>query len=349
MSTSNRVRYGWWEALATTHADEREALNAALGRSVDVDEDTGAPSTVSLPRLGGRVHLDLAATTAAASGLYLRTNPRGWELVARPTLVGRLTRGHLSATIDACEELLAEGTDPQRVLVHVLGPWSFGAVVEHGGHPLVADRPAFKDVALTLGEGVAQWCGRVAAATGVEVHVVMHEPLVAGVVAGLPGPTPWDEVAPVDPQIVAGVWRRFVDQVGVPVVLQEAPVRLASRHPEVFAEAGVARVGFPLMALGETWAKDAVAGVLQQSLPVALVVDVATVPTRAGMNEVERRAAGVARQGQDLWRGWTFEAGALPQMVDVSVQAGLDRPVSAAAASTAAAVARLAAQYVARG
>lgn len=101
-------------------------------------------------------------------------------------------------------------------MVHVPGPWTVGAQVEYRGRPVVADRPAFRDTALTLAAGVADARRTVAGLVGpgCGVVVAVHEPALPGVVAGLPGPTRWDGVDPVDRGVVAAVLRRFLGTVG---------------------------------------------------------------------------------------------------------------------------------------
>lgn len=51
-------RLGWWENTVTDHAEVRAAIQSALTRTCDVDEDTGVPPALSLPELwpGGGPH-----------------------------------------------------------------------------------------------------------------------------------------------------------------------------------------------------------------------------------------------------------------------------------------------------
>ena len=92
-----------------------------------------------------------------------------------------------------------------RLMVHVAGPWTFGASVEYRGHPLCFDRPAFRDVALSLGEGVREFCDAVGASV---VHV--HERRLEEVVTRLEGATEFETM-----QVRGGAQRSVVLDSGV--------------------------------------------------------------------------------------------------------------------------------------
>ncbi|HIW96435.1 MAG TPA: hypothetical protein H9867_08170 [Candidatus Corynebacterium gallistercoris] len=314
---------GWWENTITNHTSAAEACLAALRRTVDVDED--APAPVSIPRVTGLTRSSEACTMAIAQ-VPIRTNPRGWELSAHPSLDSRRTAGWLRELTDSVEELWTGKVS--HMMLHVTGPWSLGAALEYRGHAVMADRPAFRDIALQLGEGVrefAAWGQRI----GAEVVVAVHEPRVAEVLAGLRGATDFHSVPPVDRDIVAGVWRRFLE-VGFPAVLDcgWVPPELADALPGM----GFHRVAVPSAQLADTAGKDLVGGLLGAGQGIGWVFE-GDATSRAG----ETIAGDVLRQ----WRQWSLPEDELPGMVDVVVPEGVR---TAAAASEAAAAARIAAE-----
>lgn len=314
-------RYGWWENTVTTHADARAAWMSALTRSVDVDEDTGAPGAVGFPRLAG-LERSLLACTASIAELPVRTNTRGWELTAHPSLESRRTAGFLREVVDNAEEIVPGRAE--RMMLHVLGPWSFGAASEFAGHPLVRDRPAFKDCALSLGAGVGEMATKLASACGVEVTVVMHEPHVRQVMEGLPGATQFERIPAVDREHVHGVWQRFLGQVGVPVTADcDGP------WPQELPVDGFERVVIPAAQTLTTSGKDFVGELLGRGIRMGWAT--------------EGAPEDIARDLMTRWSQWTLEADALPQQVDVVIPEGQRSP---AAASVAAARMRQAAELL---
>lgn len=351
------TRFGWWESFATTHPDMPSALDAALLRGVDVDEDTGAPGFVALPRIqpSGEpgvkdVALDITAVTAGFAQLDLAANPRGWELSAGRSLIGRQTRSYLSELRDLVPAILA-GQRAPRIWLNVVGPWSFGAAVELAGHPIVADRPAFRDVALTIGAGLAETVEWLTEATGSEVIIGLHEPKVPQLLGGLAGATRWDRLRPVDREHILGVWKRLLGQLpaGTPVALHSCPAELFRDVPEV----GFARVGVSGEDLlgddSSTEFKDAIGAAVGSGQGIGIALPR---PAEAlGASAIEERAAAYAGAVMGLWRQWSFAPELLVERVDLAAVApGLDQvAVSPAVAATWSATARIAARNLATG
>jgi hypothetical protein len=200
------TRLAWWEDIRTTHGDLPSALAAASRRTRDVDEDVGTVPPLSLPRsaVDGGLLMETAAMGVTVGGPYLRSHSRGWEIAPGKTLDMRAFLGRRHELTDLVAEMMP-GTD--RLMVHVTGPWTFGASVEYHGHPLCFDRPAFRDVALALGEGVCEFCDAVGASV---VHV--HERRLPEVTSRLEGATEFETMS-VDREIAVNVERRFLDQV----------------------------------------------------------------------------------------------------------------------------------------
>lgn len=199
------TRFAWWEDIRTTHTDLRASLAAAARRTRDVDEDVGVVPPLSLPRsaVDDGLLMETAAMGVTVGGPYLRSHARGWEVAPGKTLDMRAFLGRRHELTDIIAEVMP-GTD--RLMVHVTGPWTFGASVEYRGHPLCFDRPAFRDVALALGEGVREFCDAVGASV---VHV--HERRFAEVTSMLVGATDFETMS-VDREIATNVERRFLEQ-----------------------------------------------------------------------------------------------------------------------------------------
>ncbi|KAB3523231.1 hypothetical protein GC425_02055 [Corynebacterium sp. zg254] len=334
-----RERYGWWENTITPHTDVHAAWTSALSRSVDVDEDTGAPSTLGFIRVD---HLErsLLATSASMAQLPLRTNPRGWELTAHPSLESRRTAGFLREATDVAEELVAGHA--QRMLLHVLGPWSFGVSVEYAGHPLLRDKPAFRDCALSLGDGVREFAGQLRASLGVDVSIVLHEPHVHEVLAGVRGATDFEHLPPVDREHVRGVWQRFLRQVDLPVILDcegELPQQLGEGIEDF------ERVVIPASQARTTAGKDFVGDLLARGVRIGWVPGGRElgVGEKSGASAVEQQAAAIATGVVRQWDQWTLEPALLPHALDLVLPEGVR---SVAEASTQAAIIRSAAAMI---
>lgn len=200
------TRFAWWEDFSTTHTDLRAALAAAARRTRDVDEDVGVVPPLSVPQspVAGGLIAETAAMGVTVGGPYLRSHARGWEVAPGKTLDMRAFLGRRHELADLIAEVMP-GAD--RLMVHVTGPWTFGASVEYHGHPLCFDRPAFRDVSLALGEGVREFCDSVGASV---VHV--HDRRFAEIISTLVGATEFETMS-VDRGIAANVERRFIGQV----------------------------------------------------------------------------------------------------------------------------------------
>lgn len=286
------TRYAWWEDIRTTHTDLRASIAAAARRTRDVDEDVGVVPPLSLPQ--SAVGEGLLPTTAAmgvlVGGPYLRSHSRGWEVAPGKTLDMRAFLGRQHELTDIVAESMA-GTD--RLMVHVVGPWTFGASVEYRGHPLCFDRPAFRDVALALGEGVREFCDAVGASV---VHV--HERGFAEVTSTLVGATEFETMS-VDREIAVNVERRFIEQVtggssddpSWGDETRQVAVDAGCLYPEL------THLGAGTLVVDEL--TDDVARLIDAGQSVAWRVDdeVAT----AGSEELARRV-------MRTWKQWTFDA-----------------------------------------
>ncbi len=318
-----RTRFGCWENSITNHTDIRAAWISALQRSVDVIEDLGTSLPVSWIRLQGGGHIpagtSLLTTTMAQAQLPFRRNPRGWELSRHPSLESRRATGLNRHVWDVAEELVPGKAE--RVMVPVMGPWSVGASVEWQGHAILRDRPAFRDMALTLGYAVSDWVTDLAKLCGGAEQVVVnvHEPMLPQVLDGLAGATPWFDLPPVDPEHIRGVWMRMVAALpaGTHVVLH-AP----STQPTVLrrcVEPGdvdrivvqdVTSMHLAIAPANITAEKDAVGQWLGAGQPIGWQ------PALGRNDSPESIARAVLRQ----WKEWRLDAAGLPHLVDLVVE-----------------------------
>lgn len=331
------MRLGWWENTVIPGLDYRERWKAALRRTVDVDEDIGCDPALSVVRME-----DLTASTASLAQIPFRSNARGWELTAHPSLESRRVDGAWREINDLAEELVVGRV--RRVILHIEGPWSFGANVEYRGHALLRDRPAFRDCALTLGEAVAEvaewWSKAMATSDGrAEVIVAVHEPRVAEVVNGLAGATDFDAFDPVDRLIIAGVWERFATQVKRPLVLDiHGPIDAAIGE-SVEASEWESVVVEPKQ-LHETSTKDMIGQMIGAGQRIGWSLD--ELGELRGIRGGEQAAVKLLNQ----WRQWSFPEEMLAESVDVVVPEGVR---TKAQASEVAAAARVAAYSLFRG
>ena len=287
------TRFGWWEDIRTTHTDLRAALAAASRRTRDVDEDVGVVPPLSLPRstVDGGLLMETAAMGVTVGGPYLRSHARGWEIAPGKTLDMRAFLGRRHELADIVAEVMPGA---ERLMVHVVGPWTFGASVEYHGHPLCFDRPAFRDVALALGEGGREFCDAVGASV---VHV--HERRFPEVTSTLVGATEFETMS-VDREIATNVEGRFIGQVR------------GSGDRELVLDAGCL---YPeLTALGAALVVDRldddVARLIDGGTPVAWRV--------GGGRTSEELAHTVMR----TWRQWTFDAASPEPQIDLVACSG---------------------------
>ena len=331
------MRLGWWENTVTPELSARESWNATMRRTIDVEEDIGCEPTAGIVRLR-----DLSVATASLAQIPVRSNARGWELTAHPSLESRRIDGAWREIRDIAEETVAGRAT--RMMLHVGGPWSFGANVEYRGHAVLRDRPAFRDCALTLGEAVADeaawWAKAMATAEGdTEVIIAVHEPRVAEIAVGLEGATDFDTFDPVDRQFIAGVWERFATQVGRPLVLDAHGPMDDAVVDAVVASTWESVVVAPRQLL-ETAAKDRIGQLIGAGQRIGWGIEAGDLSD--GLRGGENAANGLLKQ----WRQWSFAEENLPAMVDLVVP---EAQRTKAEAAEAAAAARVAAALLVKG
>jgi hypothetical protein len=166
-------------------ADALDAASVVVGDLADGPTGlTGLPFTVLLP---GRGPWGDRAGHAGALLAELPTElgPHGWKLADRPGGDLSRARAYLREDLDALAVAAHGYTGP--LVVPVLGPLTFAATVYLArGDRVLADAGAVRDVTASLAAGIAEHLAAVRVAVpGAEPTVLLHEPLLAQVVAGV--------------------------------------------------------------------------------------------------------------------------------------------------------------------
>lgn len=188
------------------------------------------PHLVELPDRG--VGADLIGRTAGLLvDIWAEVAPSGWRISRRPGRDTLRAKDLMAWDLDAAEEQFA-GAD--WVKVQVCGPWTLAAALElSSGHRVLTDPGAIRDLAESLGEGVAAHAADVARRIpGAGVVVQFDEPGLPAVLAGsLPTASGFGTVRAVPGQRVRELLASVIESVGEhPTVAHcchaDAPVRL---------------------------------------------------------------------------------------------------------------------------
>ncbi|QCQ91860.1 methionine synthase [Rhodococcus sp. SGAir0479] len=251
---------------------------AAAG--IVVGELPALPHLVELPGRG--LGADLIGRAAALLiDMPLDTSTTGYRLAQRVGAATRTARDLLARDLDAFEEAweLAgrRGTD-QPVKVQAVGPLTLASQAElFGGHRVLTDRGALRDLSDSLAEGIAAHAGDVADRTGSPVVVQLDEPALPAVLAGsLPGVSIL-QAPPAMPEPEAlHVLQTAIATIAAPVLVHccaaDVPWALLRRS-------GAAMVGFDVGAL-RTADLDGVGELLDGGVDLALGLVPAIAPER---------------------------------------------------------------------
>ncbi|MFC6010966.1 methionine synthase [Nocardia lasii] len=167
--------------------DPREAAATIIG------ELPALPHLVELPERGIGADM-IGRVSALLIDLRFDATTRGYRLAARPTGVSRRARDLLHADLDAIEEawetagLLGSG---RVVKIQSAGPLTLAAEVElPGGHRILTDSGAVRDLSESLAEGLARHAAEIRKRLGAEVVIQLDEPRLTTVLEGsLQGPS----------------------------------------------------------------------------------------------------------------------------------------------------------------
>ncbi|ROS27720.1 hypothetical protein [Cellulomonas sp. PhB150] len=166
-------------------SDALEAASVVVGDLTDLpDEVVGLPFTPTLPARGpwgDRV----GQAAAVLVELPTELGPHGWKLADRPG--GDLGRAQAYAREDLDALAVAAHGYVGPLLVPVLGPLTLAASLYLArGDRVLADAGAVHELAESLAAGIGEHLAAVRRAVpGADVQVLVHEPLLAQVLAGV--------------------------------------------------------------------------------------------------------------------------------------------------------------------
>ncbi|MVU76401.1 methionine synthase [Nocardia sp. ET3-3] len=161
--------------------DVREAATTVLG------ELGRLPHLVELPARG--VGADMVGRVSGLLvDMQFDSTTRGYRLAARPGAVARRAHDLLRTDLDALEEAWETGgfaRSGHPVKVQVAGPLTVAAEVElPGGHRILTDSGALRDLSESLAEGVAAHVAEVGKRLGAPVLLQVDEPHLTAVLNG---------------------------------------------------------------------------------------------------------------------------------------------------------------------
>ncbi len=161
--------------------DPREAAATIVGELGEL------PHLVELPARGAGADL-IGRASALLVDLRFDTTPRGYRLAPRPGAVSRRAHDLLRSDLDALEEAWENAGLSGRnrpVKVQSAGPLTLAAQVElPGGHRVLTDPGAVRDLAESLAEGLAQHVAEVRKRLGAQVVLQLDEPSLSAVLDG---------------------------------------------------------------------------------------------------------------------------------------------------------------------
>ncbi len=286
--------------------DPVEAATLVFGELPDL------PHLPELPARGPGADL-LGRAAALLVDLPVELVPSGWRLTGHP---GRdLRRAHdlLAWDLDALETAAAGWTGPLKV--QVAGPWTLAAGLElPGGHTVLSDAGAVRDLAASLSEGVAAHLAAVTARVPGAVPVLqLDEPTLPAVLgARIPTPSGYGTVRAPEAAVVEQTLRDLLavaDEGARVVHCCAADVPLALLHA-----AGADAIALDT-ALLETSAYDELGAVVDAGVALWLGV----LPGTDATVELAQLRGRVAR----LWSALGFAPAQLPASVVPTPACGL--------------------------
>ncbi|TJZ81332.1 methionine synthase [Rhodococcus oryzae] len=244
--------------------DPREAAAIVVG------ELPALPHLVELPDRG--VGADMIGRAAALLvDMPLDTSTTAYRLAQRPGAVTRRARDLLRRDLDALEEAWEvagrRGTD-QPVKIQSVGPLTLAAQVElSGGHRVLTDAGALRDLAESLAEGLTVHVDEVARRLGSPVVVQLDEPGLPAVLAGsLAGVSILQTPRAMPEPEALAVLSSVIDRLESPVLVHSCAAGLPLR---LLRRSGAAMIGLDLSEL--TVADlDGVGELLEDGLTLAL-------------------------------------------------------------------------------
>ncbi|OIV36754.1 methionine synthase [Mangrovactinospora gilvigrisea] len=282
-----------------------------------------------LPELPARgPGADMIGRTAGAlltGGLTVELLPSGWRLDELPHAPrdARRAAAHLREDLDALEEFTQGFEGPLKV--QAVGPWTLAATLElRSGQPVLADRGARRDLAVSLAEGLRGHLAEVRRRIpGARPVLQLDEPSLPAVQQGrIRTASGFGTVPAPDKADVESVLKDVIGALDAPAVVHccapGTPIALLHR-------AGAAAVAVDMSLLTER--DEEPLGELIESGRGLLAGAVATAPTTGDTSNP--RATGLSDPGgsvgvvRTLWRRLGLDPRTLPASVAVTPACGL--------------------------
>ncbi|MEC3954624.1 methionine synthase [Nocardia sp. CDC153] len=225
--------------------DVREAAATVVG------ELGRLPHLVELPARG--VGADMVGRVSGLLvDMQFDSTTRGYRLAARPGAVARRAHDLLRGDLDALEEAWETGGfagSEHPVKVQVAGPLSVAAEVElPGGHRILTDSGALRDLSESLAEGVRNHVAEVGKRLGTRVVLQVDEPDLTAVLNGtLKGVSVLNTVRAMPEPEALHVLDTVVGSQSVPVIVHTCADRPALGF---LRRSAAAAVGFDMAAIG---------------------------------------------------------------------------------------------------
>ncbi|NKX91353.1 methionine synthase [Nocardia coubleae] len=244
--------------------DPREAAATIIGELPDLAH------LVELPQRGIGADM-IGRVSALLVDLRFDSTTRGYRLAARPGSVSRRARDLLQFDLDAIEEAweTAGSAGTGRVVkLQSAGPLTLAAEVElPGGHRILTDPGAVRDLSESLAEGLARHADEVRRRLGARVVIQLDEPQLSTVLEGsLQGPSILNTIRALpEPDAL-----RILDTV---IEAQNAPVLLhtCASRPALATIGRTAAAGISFDAATITTADlDALGDIVDQGKKIAL-------------------------------------------------------------------------------
>ncbi|MEE2035092.1 methionine synthase [Rhodococcus chondri] len=224
--------------------DAREAAAVIVGELTDL------PHLVESPARGLGADM-IGRTSALLVDLHLDASTTGYRLASRRGTVAARAEDLLNQDLDAFEEAwehAGRGAD-RTVKVQSAGPLTLAAHAElTTGKRVLTDRGAVRDLAESLGEGIARHAAELTRRLGVSVVVQLDEPALPAVLGGtLQGRTYLETVAAVPEPEAQDVLDTTIEGTGLSVAVHccsgDAPMALLRRSAADAVAFDLSRIG----------------------------------------------------------------------------------------------------------
>ncbi|MFR9752056.1 methionine synthase [Nocardia sp. 004] len=292
-------------------SDPREAAATIVGELGEL------PHLVELPARGAGADL-IGRASALLVDLRFDTTPRGYRLASRPGAVSRRARDLLRTDLDALEEAWENAGLTGRgrmVKVQAAGPLTLAAQVElTGGHRVLTDSGAMRDLSESLAEGLAHHVDEVRKRLGAHVVLQLDEPSLTAVLDGsLRGVSVLNTVRALPEPEAGAVLDTVITAQAVPVLVHSCAEPPALR---LLRRTAAAALGVELSTIGTGQLDE-----LGETLEAGKYLVLGVVPAVAPGTPVTWR--GLAEPGVRLIDRLGFDRRMLAQRVAVSPACGM--------------------------